>query len=122
MERLHLQERALLARMLDGSGKQAGLRNMDGVSVFADHPDLSRRDLIVGMGFDGQDLTRAREEYIRRGVIVFERVNTSIYSKRIVEAFGLDGMIRVSPLHCHDADDIDEYLRITQEVSRFLRK
>jgi len=122
MERIHLQERALLARMLDGSDKQVGLRDMEGVSVFVDYPDLTKRDLIVGMGFDGQDLTRVREEYVRRGVIVFERVNTSIYSKRIVEAFGLAGVIRVSPLHCHDADDIDEYLRITQEISQSLNK
>jgi selenocysteine lyase/cysteine desulfurase len=40
-----------------------------------------------------------------------------LYSKRIVESLGLNGAIRVSPLHCHDAGDIDEFLKITAQLA-----
>ena len=62
------------------------------------------------------DMASAVKEYYARGVTVFERVNTSLYSKRIIESLGLTGCIRVSPLHCHMVDEIDEFLRITQDI------
>ena len=57
-------------------------------------------------------------EYQKRGVTVYERINTSIYSKQIVESLGLTGAIRVSPLHCHGTEDIDKFLKITGEIAR----
>lgn len=70
-----------------------GLRHIPGVKVYVDTEDLSCRDLIVAMSIDGIDLSRCVEEYQKRGVTVFERVNTSVYSKRIVEAIGIEGAI-----------------------------
>ena len=48
---------------------------------------------------------------------MFERINTSIYSKRIVESLGQTGLIRVSPIHCHDFGDIDQYLKVTAAIA-----
>ena len=96
MEHIHLQERALLYTMLEGTDKAAGLRHIPGVHVYVDTEDLTHRDLIVAMGIDGVDMTKCVEEYQKRGVTVFERVNSSVYSKRIVEGVGLTGAIRVS--------------------------
>ena len=117
MKRIHLQERALLYRMLEGTETVTGLRHIPGVTVYTDEEDLCKRDLIAAIGIDGMDMTECVAEYQRRGVTVYERVNTSIYSKRIVEALGLSGAIRVSPLHCHGKEDIDEFLRITKEIA-----
>ena len=61
-------------------------------------------------------------EYYKRGFTVFERVNTSLYSKRIVESLGLTGAIRVSPLHCHDTGVIDEFLQVTAEIEAAFSK
>lgn len=113
-----MHERALLARLLDGSPAQAGLRQLPGVQVFLDHDDLSRRDLILAIGIAGLDYAQAVREYEQRGVIVYERVATSLYSKRMLDSFGLAGAVRVSPLHCNDAAQIDRFLRITQELSQ----
>ena len=87
-----------------------------------DTEDLTHRDLIVAMGIDGVDMTKCVEEYQKRGVTVFERVNSSVYSKRIVEGVGLTGAIRVSPMHCHTVEDIEEYLRVTKELAEELAK
>jgi len=118
MRRIHLHERALLHRLLEGTEDVPGLRHIDGVTVFVDTDDLSARDLIVAIAIENTDFTECVAEYQRRGVTVYERINTSIYSKRILDALGLNGAIRVSPLHCHGTDDIDEFLRITAEIAR----
>ena len=74
--------------------------------------------LIAAIALDGMDVTEAVKEYERRGVIVCDRSNRSMYAKRIVESLGLEGVIRVSPLHCHGTDDIDKFLQITAEIAR----
>lgn len=117
MHRIHLQERALLHRMLEGTEQIPGLRHIPGVTVYVDTEDLTCRDLIAAMSIDGIDDAACTEEYQRRGVTVFERVQSSIYSARILESLGIEGAIRVSPLHCHDTDDIDRFLRITAQIA-----
>ena len=117
MKRIHLQERALLYRMLEGTEAVPGLRHIPGVTVYVDTEDITYRDLIAAIGIDEFDFTECVAEYQRRGVTVYERVNTSIYSKRIVEALGIRGAIRVSPLHCHGTDDIDRFLTVTAEIA-----
>lgn len=118
MKRIHLQERALLQRMLEGTEEIPGLRHIPGVKVYMDTDDLTIRDLIVAIAIENTDFTECVAEYQRRGVTVYERVDTSIYSKRILEALGLRGAIRVSPLHCHGTDDIDKFLKITAEIAK----
>lgn len=117
MNRIHLQERALLYRLLEGTEEVPGLRHLEGVQVFVDTEDLTEKDLIVAMGIKGMDFTDCVKEYQRRGVTVYERIRSSIYSRRIVDALGIEGAIRVSPLHCHGPEDIDHFLRITKEMA-----
>ena len=116
MDKIHAHEHALWIHMMDGSEKVPGLRQQEGVDVFLDSSNDTDRDFIAAVGIKGLDMSSAVKEYYKRGVTVFERVNTSLYSKRILESLGLTGCIRVSPLHCHTVDEIYEFLRITQEI------
>ncbi|MDC0360423.1 aminotransferase, partial [Alphaproteobacteria bacterium] len=118
MDRIERHERALLARMLNGSEGATGLRSLPGVKVFLDYEDFTKRDLTLAIGFDHLGHTDAVREYERRGVIVYERVASSLYSKRMLDSFDLDGAIRISPLHCNSAADIDRFLQITLEITR----
>lgn len=118
MRRIHLHERALLYRMLEGSSEIPGLRHIPGVTVCVDTDDLTTRDLIAAIAIDNIGFTDCVAEYQKRGVTVYERVDTSIYSERILKALGLRGAIRVSPIHCHGTDDIDRFLCITAEIVR----
>lgn len=117
MTRIHMQERALLYRMLEGTPGTPGLRHIPNVEVYVDMEDLTYKDLIVAMGIKGIDYPDCVVEYMKRGVTVFERVRSSMYSKRIVDTLGIPGAIRVSPLHCHGTEDIDKFLRITKEIA-----
>ena len=116
MTKIKLQERALMYHMLEGTEEIPGLRHIPGVMVFLDHPDMTSRDLILAVGLEGWDYTEAVREYERRGFIIFERVASSIYSVRMLKSFGLEGCIRVSPLHCNTTEEIDEFLKATAEM------
>ena len=122
MNRIHLHERALLHRLLEGTKEVPGLRYINGVNVLLDSESLENRDLVAAISIDNIGFKEAVEQYYKRGVTVFERVNSSLYSKRIIESLGLVGAIRVSPLHCHDTDDIDEFLKITSQLVEELAK
>lgn len=118
MTRIKLQERALLYRALEGTEVVPGLRHIKGVKVECDNPDLTKRDFILPITFDNLTPSMAAEEMCKRGVYVFERVSSNHYSKRIVESFGLDGVVRVSPIHCHTVQEIDQFLLCVAEVAK----
>lgn len=75
------------------------------------------RDFILAMGFDNLGYTQAVREYESRNVIDCDRLASSIYSKRMLDSFGMDGAIRVSPLHCNSVEEIDKFLGVTQELA-----
>jgi len=117
MTRIKLQERALLYHMLEGTDELPGLRHMENVEVYLDYEDLTTRDLILAMGFSNIGYTQAVREYEKRGVIVYDRLISSIYSKRMLESFDIQGAVRISPLHCNSMEDIDIFLKVTQEIA-----
>jgi selenocysteine lyase/cysteine desulfurase len=102
--------------LLEGSSRVPGLRHIPGATVLLDHDDLPRRDLILAIALEGLEHTQAVREYEKRGVIVYERVASSLYSGRMLESLGLEGAVRVSPLHCHTFDDVDRFLEVTREI------
>lgn len=117
MTRIKLHERALLYTMLEGNDEIPGLRHMKGVKVFLDYKDLTTRDFILAMGFDNIGYTEAVREYEKRSVIVYDRLSSSIYSKRMLKSFDMEGAVRVSPLHCNSPEDIFKFLEITREMA-----
>lgn len=117
MNRIHLQERGLLYRMLEGTEDVPGLRHIPDVEVYVDMEDLTYKDLIIAMGIKGIEYADCAQKYMEHGVTIFERVKSNPYSKRIVETLGLDGALRVSPLHCHGRDDVDKFLKITKDIA-----
>ena len=80
-------------------------RHIPGVTVQMDGKDLTTRDLILGIEFENLSCEQAVVEYEKRGVITFERALSSMYSKRMVEAFDSKGMVRLSPLHVNTPQD-----------------
>ncbi|MCC5466669.1 aminotransferase class V-fold PLP-dependent enzyme [Pelosinus baikalensis] len=52
MSRIALQERALMSRMLNGTDKIPGLRNIKGVKIFLDYEDFTKKDFIIAMGIE----------------------------------------------------------------------
>lgn len=117
MQRIADHERGLLDMMLEGVDGVPGLRHIPGVTVQMDGKDLTTRDLILGIEFENLSCEQAVVEYEKRGVITFERALSSMYSKRMVEAFDSKGMVRLSPLHVNTPQEIRHFLVLTQEMA-----
>ena len=117
MRRIADHERALLDIVLNGTERIEGLRRMEGLKVQMDGAPLEQRDFIIGIEFDKISCERAAMEYEKRGVIVFERSASSIYSRRMVEAFDSKGVVRVSPLHVNTVAEMEEFLAVTKEIA-----
>ena len=117
MQRIADHERGLLEMMLEGTGDVPGLRHIPGVIVQMDGKDLMTRDLILGIEFERLTCQQAVAEYEKRGVITFERALSSMYSKRMVEAFDSKGMVRLSPLHVNTPAEILQFLQVTKELA-----
>ena len=117
MQRIADHERGLLDMMLEGVDGVPGLRHIPGVTVQMDGKDLTTRDLILGIEFENLSCEQAVVEYEKRGVITFERALSSMYSKRMVEAFDSKGMVRLSPLHVNTPQEIRHFLVLTQEIA-----
>lgn len=117
MERIAAHERTLLSVLLDGVEEIPGLRAIPGVRVQMDGAPIDRRDLIVSVEFERLPCERAANEYEKRGIIVFERSVSSLYSKRMVAAFGSRGVVRISPLHVHSTEEMKQFLRVTREIA-----
>ena len=116
-QRIADHERGLLDMMLEGVDGIPGLRHIPGVTVQMDGKDLTTRDLILGIEFENLSCEQAVVEYEKRGVITFERALSSMYSKRMVEAFDSKGMVRLSPLHVNTPQEIRQFLVLTQEIA-----
>ncbi|RFC77220.1 aminotransferase class V-fold PLP-dependent enzyme [Streptomyces sp. AcE210] len=119
LDAIHAHEQALLHTLLDGTDRTPGLRATPGVHVhFADETaPTPARDLILPLTFDRLTCSEAARAYDERGVVVYERVASSPYSERILRAVGLDGIVRVSPLHCHTAAEAERFLEVTREIT-----
>lgn len=116
MTRISLHERALLNVLLDGTDNAKGLRHIPEVNVYFDDEDLSKRDLIVSISIDNIGFEEAVSRYEDKGIIVYERVASNLLSKRILDSFGVNGVIRVTPLHCNSVEEIETFLQVTQQI------
>lgn len=118
MDRIAARERFLLETALEGTRDVPGLRYISGVHVPMDAAPLEKRDFIIGVEFSRLSADAAAREYEKRGIITFERLNSSIYSRRMTEAVGTDGVVRVSPLHVNTAEEIEAFLAATAEIAK----
>lgn len=119
MKNIELHERALLERALNGTDHIIGLRRIPGVKIhfFPENEDLSTRDCLIPISIKSKSTSEAVQEYLKNGIIVYDRVRTNVMSRRPLDNLGVKEIIRVTPLHCNSKEDIDEFLRITINIS-----
>lgn len=117
MEAIDLHERALLERALNGTKEIPGIRAIDGAEALFIGNDFSTRDSIIPLSVKGvspADVTRKLKE---RGIIVFERVDTNVMSKRTLNSLKCPGVVRVSPSHYNSPEEVDVFLRAVKEIA-----
>ena len=118
MNRINSHERALMSIMLNGTENCKGLRDLDNIEIFLDSCSLCDKDFVLPISFKNISCQKAVCEYEKRGVIVFERLLSSFYSSRMLKALKIPDIIRISPLHCYNKNDIELFLKITEELTK----
>lgn len=117
MNRIKLQEQAILNRLLNGSETIQGTKKLNNVMIHFEKENGIDQDLILAMTFSNISNSNAVEVYKKNNIQVFAREASSHYSKRILESVGLDSLVRVSPIHVHNSEDVDEFLRVTKIIN-----
>lgn len=120
MNRIAAYERFLLQTVLEGTNNVKGLRYLDGIKIQMDSKNLEEKDLIFSVEFKNMDAAEAAKELDKRGFVVFERLASSSYSKRMIEAFDkhCQGVVRVSPLHVNTVEEMEQFIMAVEEVSK----
>jgi selenocysteine lyase/cysteine desulfurase len=118
MKKIELHERALLERALNGTDSIIGLRKMSGVKIhfIPEDEDFSTRDCLLPITIEGKSTSKAVQEYLKNGIVVYDRVRTNPMSRRLLDNMGVKEIIRVTPLHCNSKEEIDEFLRATINI------
>lgn len=117
MKRIHRQEQAILHRFINGSSKVLGITDMEGVTIHFEKANGIHQDLILALTFESMSCSDAVKEYGEYNILVYAREASSHYSKRILDAVELDAIVRVSPVHCHTIEDVDAFLKVTQQIT-----
>lgn len=117
IKRINLHEQELLKRLIYGSNGTNGLKDMDGVTIHFLEQKIDERDPIVAITFDHITTKQAVIEYEKENIVVGERAIQSTFSKRILDSLNIGSIIRVSPIHCHNLDEMDRFLEATKKIA-----
>lgn len=118
MENIELHERALLERALNGSDEIDGLRKIDRVKIhfIPENEDLSTRDCLLPIIIEGKSTNEVVQHYLKNGIVVYDRVRSNPMSRRTLDNVRLKEVVRVTPLHCNNKEEIDRFLEVTKSI------
>ncbi|PIE53830.1 MAG: aminotransferase [Dethiosulfovibrio peptidovorans] len=116
MNRITLQERALMNALINGTDKAEGLSKIKKIQVHFQTGDYDNKDLLVAISIIGKDITPFIKALREKGILICERTAKSLYSKRMLDSLGIDSIARITPLHCNSEEDITDFLKITKKI------
>ncbi|MFR5582997.1 MAG: aminotransferase class V-fold PLP-dependent enzyme [[Clostridium] scindens] len=118
MNRIHLQERALLYRMLEGTDEVPGLRHIDNVEVYVDMEDLTYKDLIVAMGIRNQSTSMPYRNISIAGVYRIRALKQHVLQENRRSPRDQSSLRSAYPaLHYNSTEDIDEFTENHQKIA-----
>ena len=88
---------------------------MEHVVVNAIGEDLHERCALVPFNIKGVSSADACARYLARGIIVQSRVRDAM-SQAALDALGMEEMVRCSASHFTSPEEIDVFLKATEEI------
>ncbi|MEZ5659210.1 MAG: aminotransferase class V-fold PLP-dependent enzyme [Burkholderiaceae bacterium] len=112
---IHRQEKALIARMIDGDAGLPGLRALNRVKIIggADNPKREGLVSLVVHDMPAAEVVAALNE---RGVRTHTR-KADHFSSNVLVPLGLQSCVRVSICHYNSPAEIDQFLRAMHEIA-----
>ena len=113
---IHAHMKALLHRIMYGTGKIEGLFQQEHVSVCGMSGDLGKRLCIFLFRLKGMDSSTAISRYNQEhGIRLAARVKDA-YSSVSLDALGWPDAVRLSACHYNTPEEIDRFLKATQAL------
>lgn len=94
-----------------------GLRHLPGIRLFFDQPKLTGRDLILSFSLPHLRAEEAYKRFLHQGIITSLRLQDSIYCGSLLKDYGIPWLLRISPMHYHDAEDIRRFLLTAAQIA-----
>ena len=114
-------ERALTHRLLHGTKATRGLLNIEGVAVYGETDDLTRREAVVSVRIKGMTSAEAVSALRARGIRIHNRVRDA-YSKHTLDALDIEECLRVSLCHYNSLEEVDTFLAEVGDLARNPRR
>lgn len=119
MHAIESHEAALSTRLLHGTNGLTGLLNQKRVTLHGNRHPYNGREAVFAFSVDNVPTGKIIKEFIQRKVIVHDRVSDA-YSRHTLEALGIGEVVRVSLAHYNTLEEIDEFLRMLEEVLKVI--
>lgn len=94
-----------------------GLRQIPGLRLCFDRPGFAERDLILSFCLPGWSGEAAFNAFLEGGAVTSLRQKGSVYCGQPLADYGIDWLLRVSPMHYHGPREIRRFLALAREIS-----
>ena len=112
MESVKAHSTGLLATLIHGADRIAGLRDMKHVTVYGMGEDLSRRACLVGFNLEGIESARGCELY-REKQLRLHAPGQDPFFAAMLKQLGISSFIRLSACHYNTPEEIELFLEAT---------
>jgi selenocysteine lyase/cysteine desulfurase len=112
MRRIKAHQVGLLSRLLHGTGRVPGLRDMTHVTLYGMGDDLARQSLLVGFNLDGIEATEGCARYQAHQLRLHAPGHDPFFAA-MLRQLGIASFIRLSGSHYNSPADIERFLEVT---------
>ena len=106
----------LLSRLLNGSDKVAGFRDMKHVSVYGMGSDLTKQTLLVGFNLEGIESAKGCELY-KSNQLRLHAPGHDPFFAAMLKQLGIQSFIRLTGSHYNTPEEIELFLKATASLS-----
>lgn len=117
MGKIAEHENALLHRVINGSEKQKGLKDMEHIVIYAIPENLENRICLVPFKIQNEETEFTLANYKQQGIALAEK-QADAYSEHILSGLKTNSVIRFSGAHYNTPKEVDEFLRITEAMKK----
>jgi selenocysteine lyase/cysteine desulfurase len=109
-------ETDLMQLFLHGRGRTRGMLAIDGVTVYGQTDDLTKREAIFAFNVRGRTSAEVVAEFAKNGISLHNRLNDA-YSGHTMRALGIDECVRVSACHYNTPAEVLKFLRVLARIA-----
>ena len=113
MKSIKAHSTGLLSRLIHGTDKISGLKDMKHVTVYGMGEDLSSRACLVGFNLEGIESTSGCELYMENQIRLHAPGQDPFFAA-MLKQLGISSFIRLSACHYNTPEEMVEFLKATE--------